>query len=68
MGKGNKIPNFHPKRNKRARKSAALSHCDSDKPALPPQTDESMIPPGKGEKKDKNEIIHLQIWKTLKLL
>ena len=44
------------------------SHYDSDNPALPPETDESMTPPGKGEKRDKYEIIHLPIWKALKTL
>ena len=56
MGKGNGIRNpktFTYKRYKSAKEISSLSHCDSDKPALPPETDESMIPPGKGEKRTK---------------
>ena len=41
---------FTYKRYKGAKGISSLSHCDSDNPALPPETDESKIPPGKGKK------------------
>ena len=63
MGKGNGIRNpktFTYKRFKSAMEVNSIRRCDSKKPTLQPETDESVIPPGKGEKRSRIGLSYLQ--------
>ena len=52
-GREIKSKTFTKKGSKSAKEISSLSHGDSDKPALRPETDESMIPPGRERKRIK---------------